>query len=217
VGYILRTHKYWDPQYTNLFAWATQRPRFVHPWVQHPPYTRNFAVFGEDDRSWGFLSLWGCDLSTLKVTSCCLETWRSGYVWRSRIPEGKDLWLSLWKPQTSHDHTWGGSGVFGKVQSKRSFDEDTSGWECHWVVSFRFVWSGGDLLNDFPTLRGLKSSYTVELDSGKVTCRGFCGKWLWFFCITHVIRVEGPKKIQTFHGNWFLHQDSNGVRSGHRV
>jgi hypothetical protein len=47
--------------------------------------------------------------------------------------------------------------------------------------------------------------------------QGVCGKLLWFFCITRVIRVEGPKKIQTFHGNRFLRQDSKGVPSGHLV
>ena len=65
----------------------------MHPWLKHPPYTRNFTVLGEHDGSWGFRSLWGCDLSTLKVTPCCLETWRSGYLWRSRILGEKNLRL----------------------------------------------------------------------------------------------------------------------------
>jgi hypothetical protein len=52
---------------------------------------------------------------------------------------------------------------------------------------------------------------------GEGHMQGVYGKWLWFFCSTPVIRVEGPKKIQTFHCNWFFRHDSNGVPSGHRV
>lgn len=90
-------------------------------------------------------------------------------------------------------------------------------WKCRWVVSFRFVWSGGDLWNDFTTLNRLKSSYSVELDSEKVICREFAESDCGFTLLPLSFALNDQRRCIHFMVTWFLRQNSNVVPFGHRV